>query len=98
MRNLDEGGGFLISYPDFSGCISDGESVEEATANGRDALTGMIAVLESFERPVPLPRSGGVASGNTALYGSESAAWFQQVHSSGGRPASSHCKLAGVAG
>ncbi|MCW8167045.1 type II toxin-antitoxin system HicB family antitoxin [Verminephrobacter aporrectodeae subsp. tuberculatae] len=75
MRNLDEypfeirpltpeeGGGFLISYPDFSECISDGETVEEAIANGRDALTGTIAALESFERPVPLPRSGGVASG-----------------------------------
>jgi hypothetical protein len=25
-----EGGGFLISYPDFSECISDGETVEEA--------------------------------------------------------------------
>ena len=29
-----EGGGYLISYPDFSECVSDGESVEEAIRNG----------------------------------------------------------------
>jgi len=32
-----EGGGFLISYPDFSECISDGETIEQAIANGQDA-------------------------------------------------------------
>jgi antitoxin HicB len=75
MRNLDdypfeirplttaEGGGFLISYPDFSECISDGETVEEAIANGRDALAGTIAALEAKGFPVPAPNSGGVASG-----------------------------------
>ena len=31
----EEGGGFLISYSDFSECISDGETVEEALKNGR---------------------------------------------------------------
>lgn len=58
-----EGGGYLISYPDFSECISDGETVEEAIANGREALAGMIAALEDLGRPVPAPNSGGVASG-----------------------------------
>ena len=28
--NADEGGGYLISFPDFSECISDGETVDEA--------------------------------------------------------------------
>ena len=41
--SLEEGGGFLISYPDFSDCLSDGESVEEALTNGKDALKSMIA-------------------------------------------------------
>ena len=58
-----EGGGFLVSYPDFSECISDGETVEEAIANGREALAGMIETLEALGRPVPAPNSGGVASG-----------------------------------
>lgn len=59
----DEGGGFLISYPDFNVCISDGETVEEAIENGRDALRETIAALEAAGHPVPAPNSGGVASG-----------------------------------
>lgn len=43
----EEGGGFLISYPDFSDCLSDGESVEEAPTNGKDALKSTIAALKA---------------------------------------------------
>lgn len=59
----EEGSGFLISYPDFAECISDGETVEEAMENGRDALKATIAALKARKLPVPLPNSGGVASG-----------------------------------
>lgn len=59
----DEGGGFLISYPDFSKCIADGETTEEAIANGIDALGATVAALEAKGFPVPAPNSGGVASG-----------------------------------
>ncbi len=58
-----EGGGFLISFPDFAECISDGESVEEAIENGKDALKATIATLKAKKLPVPAPNSGGVASG-----------------------------------
>jgi antitoxin HicB len=58
-----EGGGFLVSYPDFSECISDGETVEEAIANGRDALAATVAALQAKGFAVPAPNSGGVASG-----------------------------------
>ena len=47
-----EGGGYLISYPDFSECISDGETVEEAIANGQDALKATIAALKAQSIPV----------------------------------------------
>jgi antitoxin HicB len=75
MKNLDdypfeirpltaaEGGGFLISYPDFLECISDGETVDEAVTNGKDALAATIAALEAKGMPVPAPNGGGVASG-----------------------------------
>ena len=59
----EEGGGYLISFPDFAECISDGESVEEAIENGRDALKATIAALKARKLPVPSPNSGGVASG-----------------------------------
>lgn len=59
----DDGGGFLISFPDFSECISDGETPEEAIRNGLDALAETIAALESLNLPVPEPGSGGSYSG-----------------------------------
>ncbi|MCL2297884.1 MAG: toxin-antitoxin system HicB family antitoxin [Proteobacteria bacterium] len=73
MRNLDdypfeirplseeEGGGYLITYPDFNTCMSDGETIEEAISNGRDALTGMIESLEAWGHPVPAPNYGGAS-------------------------------------
>jgi antitoxin HicB len=55
IRSLtrEEGGEFLISFPDFSDCFSDGETVEEAVANGADALVATIAALKSKSLPVP---------------------------------------------
>jgi antitoxin HicB len=61
--STEEGGGYLISFPDFAECISDGESVDEAIENGRDALKATIAALKSKKLPVPVPNGGGVASG-----------------------------------
>jgi HicB_like antitoxin of bacterial toxin-antitoxin system len=34
----DEGGGYPIEFPDLPGCMSDGETIEEAIANGIDAM------------------------------------------------------------
>ena len=31
----EEGGGYLVEYPDIPGCMSDGETIEEAITNGR---------------------------------------------------------------
>lgn len=61
--SAQEGGGFLISYPDFSDCFSDGDTIEEALENGNDALESTIAALKSKELPVPVPNGGGIASG-----------------------------------
>ena len=59
----EDGGGYLVSFPDFAECISDGETIEEAIANGRDALKATVAALKARKLPVPAPNSGGVASG-----------------------------------
>jgi antitoxin HicB len=75
MRNLDdypfeirrltgeEGGGWLISYPDFSECIADGETMEETIAQGRLALAAVIATLEEMGFPVPHPGSANEKPG-----------------------------------
>ena len=59
----DDGGGYLISFPDFAECISDGATVQEALENGRDALQATISTLKARKLPVPAPNSGGIASG-----------------------------------
>jgi len=59
----EEGGGFLISFTDFSECLSDGETIEEAIQNGMDALQETITALESLNLAVPEPGSGGSYSG-----------------------------------
>ncbi|MCC6129580.1 MAG: toxin-antitoxin system HicB family antitoxin [Acidobacteria bacterium] len=63
----DEGDGFLVNFPDFSECFSDGETVEEAIANGRDALVAVIEALEAKGLPVPEPGGGAIYSGRFVL-------------------------------
>ena len=36
--SAEDGGGFLIEYPDLPGCHSDGETPEQAIVNGRDEI------------------------------------------------------------
>jgi antitoxin HicB len=51
----DEGGGYLIEFPNLSGCMSDGETVEDAIANGMEAKRDRIAAMIEAGRPVPAP-------------------------------------------
>jgi antitoxin HicB len=50
-----EGGGYLAEYPDIPGCMSDGETIEEAIANGRKALRDCLAVFEESGLALPKP-------------------------------------------
>ncbi len=51
-----EGGGWLITWPDLEGCMSDGETPEEAIQNGRDAFSAWMAVRSTdLKRPAPKP-------------------------------------------
>jgi antitoxin HicB len=51
----DDGGGYLIEFPDLPGCMSDGETVEEAIANGREAKAAWIAAMREAGRAIPPP-------------------------------------------
>ncbi|MFH1059550.1 MAG: type II toxin-antitoxin system HicB family antitoxin, partial [Pseudomonadota bacterium] len=46
---------------------SDGETVDEAMANGRDAFIAWIEANRAYSRPDPKPMSGGVYSGQFRL-------------------------------
>ena len=51
----EEGGGYLVEYPDIPGCMSDGETIDEAIKNGREALLDCIEVFKESGRKVPKP-------------------------------------------
>jgi len=51
----EEGGGYLVEYPDIPGCMSDGETIEEAISNGREALRDCIDVFRESGRKLPKP-------------------------------------------
>lgn len=51
----EDGGGFLAYFPDLPGCMSDGETVEEATVNGCDAFRDWIDVSKELGHKIPKP-------------------------------------------
>ena len=51
----EEGGGWLIVFPDLPGCMSDGETPEEAIANGRDAVSAWVNAAQEAGREIPRP-------------------------------------------
>lgn len=55
MRPLseEEGGGYLIEFPDYPGCVADGETPEEAMKEGEDALKSYRTTLHELGRPIP---------------------------------------------
>lgn len=79
IRHLtkDDGDGYLIEFPDLPGCISDGETIEEAITNGYDALLCWIEAAQKTGRDVPKPGELEKQSGK----------WVQRV------PKSIHLRL-----
>ena len=48
-------GGYVISYPDLIGCLSCGETIEEAIENGNDAKQAWLtaAIEDGIDIPEP---------------------------------------------
>ena len=78
LLSEDDGGGYLIEFPDLPGCMSDGETIEETVANGRDAVECWVAAAKEAGRTVPTPNHTKRLSGR----------WVQRV------PKSLHARLA----
>lgn len=63
----EEGGGYLIEFPDLPGCIADGETVEQALIEAEDALKAWISSAKADGYSVPLPYSHKMYSGQFRL-------------------------------
>lgn len=51
----EDGGGFSAMVPDLPGCMSDGETPEQAIANVQDAIAVWIEAAKDLGREVPPP-------------------------------------------
>ena len=57
LVHKDKGTSYGVSFPDVPGCISAGDTFEEAIDNASQALAGHLAVMEADGDPIPNARS-----------------------------------------
>jgi antitoxin HicB len=57
----DEGGGYLVEFPDLPGCMADGETIDEAITNARDAMDCWLEAMRDAGRPTPKPSRDAAA-------------------------------------
>lgn len=57
MKSLstEDGGGYFIEFPDLPGCMSDGETMDEAIKNGKEAVKAWIETAKEMNMPIPKP-------------------------------------------
>ena len=53
----DEGGGHMVTVPDLPGCFADGDTIEEAIEEARDAFTAWTMAESEDKGSVPPPKS-----------------------------------------
>ncbi len=52
---VEDGGGFLITFPDLPGCMSDGGTEAEAISNARDAFSVWMSARTHIGKAIPKP-------------------------------------------
>ena len=50
-----DGGGYLAIVPDLPGCMSDGETPEEALRNVQEAIASWIEAAKEWKQEIPAP-------------------------------------------
>ena len=53
--SVEDGGGYLATVPDLPGCMSDGDTREQAARNVDDAIAAWLEEAEGLGRPIPAP-------------------------------------------
>jgi antitoxin HicB len=49
------GGGYLVEFPDLPGCLTEGDTLDDALAAGAEALSGWLFVAIKANQDVPVP-------------------------------------------
>ncbi len=53
----EDGGGYVVRFPDIPGCLGVGDTPAEAVADGRNALVACLDALKAVDRGAPVPSS-----------------------------------------
>ena len=53
----EEGGGYMVTLPDLPGCVADGESINEAIREARDAFAAWTAAEFEDKGTLPAPKA-----------------------------------------
>ncbi len=69
LVDKDEDSDFGVSFPDFPGCVSAGETLEDAILGAHEALAGHVALMladgEALPSPSPLEKSASTREPST---------------------------------
>jgi len=57
LVHKDEGTSYGVSFPDVPGCISAGDTFEEAVGNASEALSSHLALMRADGDSIPAPRN-----------------------------------------
>ena len=49
----EEDGGFTVTVPALPGCVTEGDTIEEALTNAKEVINGYLRALEIQGRPIP---------------------------------------------
>jgi len=54
LMDKNESGGYTVTVPSLPGCISQGDTWDEARKNIEEAIAGYIETLKILKKPVPV--------------------------------------------
>lgn len=57
LVHKDEGSSYGVSFPDMPGCISPGDTLEEALSKAGEALAGHLKLMRDDGDAIPAPRT-----------------------------------------
>lgn len=62
-----EGGGYTVCFPALPGCITEGDTIEEARANAVEALQAYLESLIADGQPLPADEANSVLRESVAV-------------------------------
>lgn len=63
----EDGGGYLVTFSDFPGCMADGDTPEEAIKNSLDAALSWLQTAQEFGDEIPKPGESGSGKFTTCV-------------------------------